>query len=152
MTARNFAAVCGALYLSLGLMGFVPALWERPPSAPLLIIRVFHGSLFGLFVVNIVLSMIHVVIGLWAAMAANNRYSALTFTQVAAGIFGALGVAGLMPIAPVKTAYGTLPLYGYNAWLHLATAAVALYFAIRPGYRLRHIDIRQTINPHRTSA
>jgi hypothetical protein len=59
MTARSFAAVCGVLYLCLGLIGFVPALWERPPSAPPLSIRVFYASLFGVFVVNIVLSMMH---------------------------------------------------------------------------------------------
>jgi hypothetical protein len=133
-------------------MGFVPALWERPPSAPLLSIRVFYASLFGVFVVNIVLSMMHFVIGLWAVMAANNRYSSLRFVQAATGIFGVLGIAGLMPIAAVKPLYGTLPLYGYNAWRYLATAAVALYFAIKPGYRLTHIDIQQAINPHRTSA
>lgn len=152
MTARRFAAVWGVLYLCLGLMGFVPALWERPPSAPLLSIRVFYASLFGVFVVNIVLSMMHFVIGLWAVMAANNRYSSLRFVQAATGIFGVLGIAGLMPIAAVKPLYGTLPLYGYNAWRYLATAAVALYFAIKPGYRLTHIDIQQAINPHRTSA
>jgi hypothetical protein len=115
-------------------------------------LRVFYASLFGVFVVNIVLSMMHFVIGLWAVMAANNRYSSLRFVQAATGIFGVLGIAGLMPIAAVKTLYGTLPIYGYNAWLYLATAAVALYFAIKPGYRLTHIDIQQAINPHRTSA
>jgi hypothetical protein len=115
-------------------------------------LRVFYASLFGVFVVNIVLSMMHFVIGLWAVMAANNRYSSLRFVQAATGIFGVLGIAGLMPIAAVKTLYGTPPLYGYNAWLYLATAAVALYFAIKPGYRLTHIDIQQAINPHRTSA
>jgi hypothetical protein len=52
----------------------------------------------------------------------------------------------------VKTAYGTLPLDGNNAWLHLASALMALYFAFRSGYRLTHIGMQQMINPHRTSA
>ena len=151
MTARTFAALCGTLYLALGIMGFVPALWERPPSGPALAVRVFHASVLGLFAVNILLSMIHLVIGLWAVMAANNRYSALTFTRAGALMFAVFAGAGFTPLAAVNTAYGTLPLHGYNAWLHLATAAIALYFAFRPGYRLTSIGLQRLINPHRTS-
>jgi hypothetical protein len=151
MTARTFAALCGGVYFALGVMGFVPALWERPPGASGLTVRVFHGTLFGVFVVNITLSMIHLVIGLWGVMSANNRYSALAFARAGAAIFAVAGIAGLVPVNEVKTGYGTVPLYGYNAWLHLATAVVALYFAIKPGYHLTQIGVQQEINPHRTS-
>lgn len=151
MTARTFAALGGGFYLVLGVMGFVPAMWERPPSGPALSIRVFHAGVLGLFAVNIMLSMLHLVIGLWGVMAANNRYSALMFARAGAAVFAILGIAGLIPITEVKTAYGTLPLYGYNAWLHLATALIALLFAIRPGYRLTQIGLKEEMNPHRTS-
>jgi hypothetical protein len=95
--------------------------------------------------------MVRLVIGLWGVMAANNRHSALMFARAGAVVFAVLGIAGLIPIIEVKTAYGTLPLYGYNAWLHLATALIALFFAIKPGYRLTHIGMQEEINPHRTS-
>ncbi|MGZ8155499.1 MAG: DUF4383 domain-containing protein [Burkholderiales bacterium] len=148
MTARTFAAVCGGLYLVLGLMGFVPALWERPPAGPPITVRVFHASLLGVFVVNIVLSMVHLVIGLWGTMAANNRYSALMFARASCAVFAVLGIAGLIPINEVRTVYGTLPLFGNNAWLHLGTAVLALIFGIWPGYTLTNVGVREAINPH----
>ena len=80
MTARTFAAICGTLYIALGVAGFVPALWERP-SGPSLNINVFYASLLGIFMVNIILSMMHLTIGLWAAMSANNKYSSLVFAR-----------------------------------------------------------------------
>ena len=152
MTARTFAAICGGLYLALGVAGFVPALWERPPSGPALTIRVFHASLFGVFAVNIIMSMIHLVIGLWSAMAANNRYSSLIFARAGAIVFAVLGIAGLIPMTEVQTAYGTVPLYGNNVWLHLGTAAVALIFCIRPGYQLTQVGVEESINPHRPAS
>ncbi len=148
MTARTFAAVFGGLYLALGVMGFVPALWDRPPSGPGLSIRVFYGSLFGVFVVNIMLSMIHLVIGLWGTMAANNRYSSVMFARAGSLVFGLLGIAGLIPMDDLRTLWGTTPLYGYNAWLHISTAVLALFFAIRPGYALTQIGVQEEMNPH----
>ena len=151
MTARTFAAICGGLYLALGIAGFVPALWERPLAGPPLTVKVFHATLFGVFVVNIVSSMIHLVLGLWGVMSANSRYSALMYARAVTGVFLVLGIAGLIPIDVVKTAYRTTPLYGYNAWLHLATAAFALFYAIKPGYQLTQVGIKEELNPHMPS-
>ena len=151
MTARTFAAICGGLYLAFGIAGFVPALWERPPAGPPLTVKVFHAMLFGVFVVNIVSSMIHLVIGLWGVMAANSKYSALMYARAATGVFLVLGIAGLIPVDVVRTGYGTTPLYGYNAWLHLATAAFALFYAIKPGYQLTQVGIQEELNPHMPS-
>jgi hypothetical protein len=150
MTARTFAALCGVLYLGLGVAGFVPAFWERS-SGPPLSIKVFQASLFGIFAVNIIMSMMHLVLGLWAAMSANNRYSALMFTRAGSILLLLLGIVGLIPIADVKTLYGTVPLYGNNVWLHLATAAVGAIFAFRPGYELTQVGLKEDINPHMPS-
>ena len=147
MTARTFAAICGAIYLALGITGFIPALWERPGSGPTLSVRVFHASLFGVFTANLVLSMAHLVIGLWGAMAANNRYSALVFTRAATVVFLVMGIAGLIAVDVVKTVYGLAPLDGNNAWLYLITAAVGAFFSFRPGYHLTQVGVQDTINP-----
>lgn len=148
MTARTFAALCGSLYLALGVAGFVPALWERPSGGPPLTIKVFYASLLGVFLVNVIMNMIHVVIGLWGVMAANNRYSALAFARAGCVVLVLLGGAGLVPMNEVRTLFGTVPLYGNNVWLHLGTAAIALVFSIWPGYRLTQIGLKEQINPH----
>ena len=81
MTARTYAAIFGGLFLVIGLLGFVPMLWGRAPGGPGLRINVFHASLFGVLAVNIILNMVHMVIGLWGVMSANNRYSSLIFAR-----------------------------------------------------------------------
>jgi hypothetical protein len=150
MTAQTYAALFGALYLILGIAGFVPPLWERVPAgAPPMQVTVFYASLFGIFTVNIILSMMHLVIGLWGVMAANSRYPALVFARGSTVLFLLLGIAGLIPRGPVKTLWGTAPLHGYNAWLYLATALVALFFALRPGYHLTQVGLEREMNPHR---
>lgn len=149
MTARTFAAIVGGLYLALGLLGFVPALWERPPAGPPVTIKVFYGSLFGIFAINIIVNMIHLVIGLWGTMAANNRYSSLVFARAGCVVLALLGIAAIMPNNEVRTLWGTAPLSGgYNEWLYLATALIALIFAIRPGYVLTHVGVQEAMNPH----
>lgn len=152
MTAKTYAALCGALYIVLGVAGFVPPLWERVPGGgPPVTIKVFYASLLGVFVVNIILSMMHLVIGLWGAMSANNPYSSLVFTRASTIIFVLMGIAGLIPIAQAQTLFGTTPLYGHNVWLHLGTALVGLYFSFRPGFQLTQIGVQESINPHMPS-
>ena len=149
MTARTIAALCGALYLAFGIAGFAPPLWEKPPSGlPPLAIRVFYAQLFDLFTVNIILSMMHLTIGLWAAMSANNKYSSVVFTRAGTIIFLLMGVAGLIPVDNIRTLFGTTPLFGYNAWLHLGTALVTLIFSVKPGYELTQIGLKEELNPH----
>ena len=149
MTARTYAAVFGGLFLVLGLLGFAPGLWEKPPSGPPLRISVFHASLFGVFAVNIILNMIHLVVGLWGVMAANNRYSSLIFARAGCMVFTILGIAALIPVNNIRTLWGTVPLSGgYNEWLYLGSAAIALIFSIWPGYALTQVGVQESINPH----
>jgi hypothetical protein len=44
----------------------------------------FPREPFGVFVVDIILSMVHIVIGLWGVMAADNHYSVLISRAAAA--------------------------------------------------------------------
>ena len=148
MTARTYAALFGGIYLVFGICGFVPALWEHPAADPTLSIRVFHASLFGVFAVNIITSMTHLVIGLWGAMAANNRYSALVFARAGTIIFLLMGILGLIPFHVINNVYGTAPLYGNNVWLHLVSAAVGIFFSLRPGYTLSDVGTQAQMNPH----
>jgi hypothetical protein len=149
MTARTYAALFGGIYLAIGLLGFVPMLWGHPPAGPRLRVNVFYASLFGVFATNIILNMVHLVIGLWGTMSANNRYSALVFTRAGCVILAVLGIAAIIPVNSIRTVGGTVPLSGgYNEWLYLVSAAIALIFAIRPGYALTQIGVQESINPH----
>ena len=148
MTARTYAAISGALYVALGIAGFVPALWEHPPADATLSIKAFHASLLGVFVVNIILTMTHLTIGVWGAMAANNNYSALVFTRGSTILFVLMGIAGLIPYHVINNVYGTAPLYGNNVWLHLGCAAIGLFFSLRPGLNFTDVGMQEQMNPH----
>ena len=148
MTARTYAAIVGGLLLALGVAGFVPMLWEKPAPGPRLSVTVFHASILGVFTVNLILSMTHLVIGLWGVMSANNRYSALGFTRAGSILFLVMGILGLIPVDVVKTVYGMAPLHGNNAWLYLACAAIGAFFSFRPGYELTQIGVQEEMNPH----
>ena len=149
VNARTFAALSGAAYVALGVLGLIPAVWERPHAAGPISVRVFYASLFGVFTVNLILTMVHSVLGIWGVMAANDRYSSVVYARAAAAIFAVMGIAGVVPIARVSTAYGTMPLGGMNAWLYLGTAALAVIFALKPGYSVSATGMRRQINPHR---
>ena len=148
MTARTYAAIVGGLFLALGVAGFVPLVWERPAPGPRLSINVFHAALFGIFTVNLILSMTHLVIGLWGVMSANNRYSALAFTRAGSILLLVMGILGLIPVDVVQTVYGMAPLQGNNAWLYLICAAIGAFFSFRPGYALTQVGVQGEMNPH----
>lgn len=148
MTARTYAAVFGGLYLVLGICGFIPALWERPAGGPRLSVSVFHASLLGILNVNLVLTMVHGVIGLWGVMAANSRYPSVVFARAGGVLLLAMGIAGLIPVGVVQTVYGLAPLHGWNALLYLVSGAIGLFFALRPGYTLTAVGVQAEMNPH----
>jgi hypothetical protein len=148
MTARTYAAIVGGIFLALGIAGFAPMLWEKPAPSPRLAIKVFYVSILGVFTVNLILSMTHLVVGLWGVMAANNRYSALAFTRAATILLLLMGILGVIPIRVVQTVYGLVPLHGYNAWLYLICGAIGIFFSFRPGYALTQVGVRGEMNPH----
>jgi len=100
---RTVAAVFGVVYLIAGLTGFILA-----------------SPLFGLFEVNALHNVVHVVIGaalLWAMMSA----STAVITNRAIGVvLLALGVLGIFVPNPL----GLVPIGGYDIFLHLASGAV----------------------------
>jgi hypothetical protein len=124
MNARNFALINGALYFAVGLLGLLSFLvmTDRagapggPPAA---------GYLFGLFAVNSVLNFVHLLIGAWGLTAFWGMVSARNYARSAAVILGILAVMGLLPV--LDSAFGFMPLAGFNVALHALTAIAAAY-------------------------
>lgn len=131
MTARTFALLVGIAFTAAGILGFVPALVSPPPAdAPHLSLGMSHGYLLGLFPVNALHNVVHLVIGLaglavWRGMLA----SPVTYAKVLTVFYGALAVMGLLP-GP-NTVFGLIPIHGHDVWLHAATALAAAWFGFR---------------------
>jgi hypothetical protein len=129
LTTRNFAMILGAIYVIVGVAGFVPAFLTAPAGGPTLRLDQGYGYLFGLFPVNYLHSVVHLAVGVWGLLAARTFDAARTFSASIAIIFAVLTVMGLIPV--LDTTFGLIPLFGHDIWLHALTAIVAAYFGFR---------------------
>jgi hypothetical protein len=134
---KTFALIWGIGFLAAGASGFVPAL--SPPAVhPGLTME--HGSAMalGLFPVNTLHNIVHLLFGVWGLLAARSVGASRTFAQAVAVIYGLLIVLGLIP--QTNTTFGLVPLHGNDVWLHALLALPAAYFGFV--HRERSTDVR----------
>ena len=147
MRTATFALFIGVAYLSIGLLGLIPAALVPPPAgAPPTRFDVMYGYLLGLFPVNVLHSVVHLVIGAWGILCWHGITNPKLFARALAIFYGALALIGLIP--GVDTLFGMLPVYGNTIWLHAVTAVVAVYFGWRSEILVEHrastrVDRRQ---------
>ena len=131
MDIRYFALVYGAVFLLVGIAGFVPPLLTSPdvvlnvegePAAT--------GLLFGLFPVNALHNIVHIAFGIWGLLAFRGFGAARVYARSVAVVYAVFVVMGLIPAA--NTVWGLVPLYGHVIWLHAVLAAVAAWFGWKP--------------------
>lgn len=136
MNTRQFALVAGIVYLLVAIAGFLPDLM-RPLTAdsPPTHLHLLEGRLFGYFPVNIAHTLVHLGIGLWGTIAARSDRGAVTYARSLAVIYAVLAIMGLFPT--LNVAFGLLPLYSHDIWLHAGTALVAGYFGYYADTRMR---------------
>lgn len=127
MSSRYFALIFGIVYVIVGILGFVPGVTAPPPGdAPGLVLANNYGYLFGLFPVNLLHNLVHIIIGLWGILSYGSLGAARGYSRAAAIIFAVLTIAGLVPGANIML--GFIPIFGNDIWLHAATAVIAAYF------------------------
>lgn len=135
MDVRRFALIAGAIYLVVGIAGFVPALLQAPdPNAPPLAVDTLHGRLLGLFPVNILHTLVHLAIGVWGLIAAKGLRASVNYARGLAVIYGVLAIMGLIPV--LHTMFGLVPLHSHDIWLHAGTALIAAYFGFGRKYEV----------------
>ena len=124
MNTRNFALVFGIVFLVVGIGGFI-LLQDATPPADLSVKHGF-GHELGLFPVNTVHNIIHILFGVWGLAASRDLGKAITYARAVAIIYAVLTVMGL--IEATDTTFGLTPIYGNDVWLHALLALVAAYF------------------------
>lgn len=127
MNTRTFARIWGVLFLLAGAAGFIPGLWHPAPAHyPDLAVDSFYGDAMGLFPVNILHNIVHLLFGVWGLLAARSFGAARGYARAVAIIYAVLLVAGLVP--GLNTMFGLVPLFGNDVWLHAILALPAAYF------------------------
>lgn len=125
---RNVTLVYAVVFTAVGLAGFIPALLSPPADPAGLAVDSFHGHLLGLFPVNVLHNLVHILFGVWGLLAARSPGGAIAYARAVAVIYALLTVMGLIPALNLHTTFGLVPLYGHDIWLHALLAAVAAYF------------------------
>lgn len=127
MAIRTFALVYGIVFLVVGVAGFIPGLVTPfGPTDPELTVTAGAGRLFGLFPVNLLHNLVHVVFGLWGLFAYRTLPASRGYAKAVAVIYGLFVVMGFIP--GLMTTFGLVPLHSHDIWLHLLLAGVAAYF------------------------
>ena len=89
----------------------------------------------GLFPVNVLHNIVHLVFGIWGLVASRSHGAARTYCRIAGVIYLVLFVLGF--IAP--TGFGLVPLGGTDPWLHLVLGVPLAYF----GFAAKDVEIRR---------
>lgn len=127
MNTRTMALIFGIVFLVIGAGGFIPGINDTTavPKDGLTMTHGF-GHELGLFPVNTLHNIVHLLFGLWGVLASRSYGGARTYFRAVAVIYGLLTVMGLVP--GLDTTMGLVPIYGNDVWLHALLALVAAYF------------------------
>jgi hypothetical protein len=100
---QTIARVFGVVFLLVGLFGLA----TTPFS-------IEGGLLLGLFPVNVLHNLVHVVFGVWGLLAGQTFAGATAYCRIAGIAYVVLAVVGYL--APAG--FGLVPLGGHDIWLH----------------------------------
>jgi hypothetical protein len=125
MNLSSAALVFGVVFTLAGLAGFAAA--PPPSGAPPLIVEHGHGLALGLFPVNTVHNVVHLLFGIMGIAAARGALlSARDYFRVVAIAYALLVVLGMIPAT--QTTFGLIPIWGNDVWLHALLGGGAAYF------------------------
>jgi uncharacterized protein DUF4383 len=107
-------------------LGFAPYVTVPPDlTAQWVTLNASYGFLAGVFPVNVVHDLIHVLFGIWGLIATGTFAAAVRYCRSIAWIYLVLAALGAIPIT--NTLFGIAPIYGYDVALHFVVAALAFY-------------------------
>jgi hypothetical protein len=115
-TLQLVALLFGAIYLAAGVLGFLPFLGGSYTMT--------NHALLGVFTINLLHNLVHIVIGIAGLAAAASVANSRTFCQVVGVVLLLLGVLGVFVAKPL----GLLDIGGLDIALHLVSGAVLAYF------------------------
>jgi Domain of unknown function (DUF4383) len=128
MSTRTAALLFAIVFAVVGILGFMPS--PPPPDAPPLTMNHGHGMALGIFPVNTLHNIVHVLFAV-LGLAAWGSGRARWYFQVLAVSYALLAVLGLS--AATNTTFGFIPIWGADVYLHAAVALGAFYFGFVHG-------------------
>jgi hypothetical protein len=111
---QTVARVFGFVFLLVGALGFLASgmsMEADPALAP---------RVLGLFPVNALHNVVHLLFGVWGLAASRTASSASLFAKAAGAIYLVLAAAGFV----IPTTFGLIPIGGHDIWLHALIGVV----------------------------
>ena len=105
---QRIAQLFGIVFVLVAILGFVAAgssLVADPATAP---------KILGLFPVNLLHNLVHLVFGIWGLLAARTLSGAAAYGRIGGIIY--LVLAALALVSP--SLFGLVPIGGHDIWLH----------------------------------
>lgn len=134
--AQYFALIAGVLFLTLGILGFLPGVVEKVDGHSLDSVGAFDngfGYIFGFIPTNALHSIVRIAFGISGILASISLDSTRVYCRAVAIGYGLFAIMGLFPYT--NTAFGLIPIYGSDVLLHAISAAIGFYFGFiaQPG-------------------
>ena len=110
-TVQRVAQIFGVIFLIIGIAGFFFSM------------SMDEAMLLGMFPVNVVHNIVHLLFGLWGLAAARSFAGAKSYAQIVGVIYLVLAMLGFVD----PTGFGLVPIGGNDIWLHAAIGLVLSY-------------------------
>jgi len=123
---RTMALLFGVVFLVVGALGFVPGAFTPTDHPAGMTMTQGYGLLLGLFPVNLLHNIAHLLFGAWGVLSRGSVGAARGYFRGVAVIYGLLTVMGLIPAT--QYTFGLIPLHGNDVWLHAVLALAGAYF------------------------
>jgi hypothetical protein len=111
---KRVALVFGIVFLLVGILGLVSSGGMEMGADPA------PGMLLGMFGVNLLHNIVHLLFGVWGLVASRSFAGAKMYAQTVGVIYIVLAVLGF--VSP--TMFGLIPIGGNDIWLHAVIGIV----------------------------
>jgi hypothetical protein len=108
------AMVFGVVFLLVGILGLIAPGGMQMGADPA------PATVLGLFAVNLLHNIVHLLFGVWGLLASRSFTAAKSYAQIGGVSYIVLAILGF--VAP--TTFGLIPIGGNDIWLHAALGVV----------------------------
>ena len=123
-TLQKLAGVFGVIFILVAILGFIS------PGGLVMAMDPTTGMVLGVFPVNLLHNIVHLLFGIWGLVASRTWSGSKTFFTIGGIIYAILTIVGFL--SPMG--FGIVPLGGADIWLHgvLAVAMLAIGYTAKP--------------------
>jgi hypothetical protein len=145
MNLRTMARVFGVVFLLVGVLGFVPGINQmiHGDDPHLMVEGPGHGMLLGLFHVNVLHNLVHILFGVWGLVAGGSLGASRGYFRGVGIAYALLAVMGAIPVIPLQYTFGLVPIHGWDVGLHAVLALAGLYL----GFAAKATDVTDATTP-----